>query len=178
MSQTARDTAVNLDNVELEGIWKDEQILLGFEVNVDQLRIRPPLVKQADARDVISDPRLNLGNRIITAHKIQQLRGMLNRWSYACRFWHYVASPIKGLLSFGNITDTWIRCASDQIWMAFWNLASFLRSIGETEDGWNDIFEGCLEQIVSLPKRVGGAKHWNSGDLGNWGCCDWEDSCF
>ena len=174
-------TAVNKDKVDLEGEWKTSHILLGFEVDVDRLAIKLPTAKRVGAREYFQDSMFNPGNRIATVTKVQELRGLTNHWSYTNRFWHYSASPINGLLSFVDSTNAWIRCANDQVWIAFWNLIALIRSIGEDDEQWDLLFIGRLEQNIPLPKRVGRKKGsgkviWATGDavISRIGAINWE----
>ena len=103
----------------------------------------------------VRDSMFNPGNRVIMVKKVQELRGLANRWRYANKFWHYVASPINALMACADSADTWIRCDKDQIWLAFWNLMALVRQYGENEKTRGSIFKGKIEQAISIPKRVG-----------------------
>ena len=174
-------TAINDGKLDLEGTWKEEHIILGFEVNVDKLTIKHPTAKRIDAWHFFDDHMLNPGNRIIAVRKIQEMRGLINHWSCACRFWHYIVSPVNALLSFAEQTGTWIRCGNDQVWLAFWNLVEHVRKMGEGDHDWESIFHGTLEQITPVPKRAGRPKSqgktiWATGDavLERIGAINWE----
>ena len=72
-------------------------------------------------------------------------------------------------MSFGDSTGTWIRRPNGQVWLVFWNLIAFLRSMGTTDKKRAALFRGRLGQAISAPKRVGGAKGrgkvvWATGD--------------
>ena len=151
-------TSTNEDKVDLEGNWNTSHILLGFEVDVNDLTIRLPIAKRIGAWKFFQDAMFNPGNRITTVRNVQELRGLINHWSYASRFWHYFASPVNGLLPFADSTNTWVRCRNDQIWIAFWNLMAFVRSMGEEDDNWEQLFNGRLDQNIPAPKRVGGKR--------------------
>ena len=175
------ETAIIEEKVELEGEWQTSHILLGFEVGVDNLTIKLPTAKKVDAREYFQDSMLNPGNRIVTVHKVQELRGLANHWSYTNRFWHYLAPPMNGLLSFVDTTNTWVRCTNDQVRIAFWNLIAFIRSISEDDEQRNQLFSGSLEQNIPLPKRVGRKKGsgkvvWATGDavISRIGAINWE----
>ena len=149
-------TAISEDKAEIEGAWGKSHILLGFEVDVGELTIRAPKAKIVDARHTFHDPMMNQGNMIITVRAIQELRGLINRWSYASRFWYYVDPPVNGLMSPADATDTWIRRISAQVWIAFWNLMASIRAMGGGGgENRENIFRGQLEQIIPISKRVG-----------------------
>ena len=99
-------TATNEDKVEMEGAWNTSHIILGFEVDANEIAIKIPGAEKLDACHFSQDAMLNPCNRIITVGKIQELRGLINRWSYAYRFWHYMASPVNGLMAFADSTET------------------------------------------------------------------------
>ena len=120
-----------------------------------------------------TDPMLNPGNRIITVRKIQELRGLRNHWSYANKFWHYVASPVNGLIAFADMAGAWIRCGNDQVWIAFWNLIAFIRAMGDGDNDWGSIFYGIMGEIASVPKRVGG-KRGNEKSYGQLEMLCWK----
>ena len=177
--------AVNTDKVRLEGQWQDAHILLGFEINVELMTIKLPTPKRHDALEKINARMLNPGNRVITVKLIQELRGQLNRWRYANRFWHYVASPINAMLAYADSTETWIRCDNDQVWLAFWNLIAHVRKLSTNPETWNALFEGKLERVISIPKRIGhprgkSAVIWTTGDavLDKFAAINWERSEF
>lgn len=176
--QLLGSSSINMEKVHLEGSWQESHIILGFDINVDKLTIRLPAAKQMDAWHVISDPMLNPGNRVITMAKIQELRGLINHWSYSCRFWHYVASPVNGLMSFGDSTGTWIRCSNDQVWLVFWNLISFIRSMGERGADWASLFSGRLDQVIPVPKKSRWEEKWSTSGLGYRRCCPRKDWCY
>ena len=175
------DSAINADKVRLEGTWIPNHILLGFEANVNDLTIKLPTAMAVGAWNVIQDPMLNHGNRIANVEAIQELRGLLNHWRYANRFWRYMASPVNGLMSFSDSTDTWIRCGNDQVWPAFWNLIASARAMSEVEEARGNLSRWDLEKIISAPKQVGqkkgkGKTVWATGDavLDKIGSNNWE----
>ena len=51
----------------------------------------------------------------------QVIRRLINRRAGANRFWKYMASPFNALLGLSDETNTWIRCANDQVWIAVWS---------------------------------------------------------
>ena len=120
--------ALNFGKLE-EWEWRESQILLGFEANVNSLRIALPTPKIVYAEEVINRAVFTPGNRIIPVRKVQELRGLINHWAYADRFWKYWAAPINALLRYSDSTGTWTRCDNAQIWIALWNLVRLLRSI-------------------------------------------------
>ena len=174
-------TAINEARVEMEGVWIATHILLGFEVNVNEMTIQAPTAKRVAAWHAFQDPMLNHGNRIADVKKTQELRGLTNRWSYADRFRHYIAAPVNRLMSFTDSTETRIRCNNDKVWVAFWNLIALIRAMGEQGDDWKNLFCGNLERITPIPKRAGrekgrGKTAWEAGDsaLGRIGSINWE----
>ena len=174
-------TSINDDKVELEGDWDRKHIILGFEINADSLTIRLPKPKCLDAWQFFQDAMLSPGNRIVTVGKVQGLRGLINHWIYACRFWHYMASAVNALMSFGDETNTWIRRSNDHVWIAWWNLIAFVRALGGDGESLDSLFCGKLEQIIPLPKRVGrkqgsGNTVWATGDAvkERIGAINWE----
>ena len=162
-------SAVNDEKKDIEGSWQETHILLGFEVNVHMMEISLPAAKRSDSWDILTDPVLNPGNRVIPAKMVHQLRGLINHWRYANKFRHYVASPVNALMACADNTNTWIRCDNDQIWLAFWNLISLVGKMGNDADTWGKIFHGELDQVISVAKRIGqprgsGAVTWATGD--------------
>ena len=78
-------------------------------MDVNERTIKIPDAKKLDAWHFSQDAMMNPCNRIITVGNIQELRGLINHWIYAIRFWHYMASPVSGSMSFADSTETWIR---------------------------------------------------------------------
>ena len=69
--------SINEDKMEADGKWGSTHILSGFEINVENMTIRPPTAKRCDALEKIREPMLNPGNRSITVKAIQEIRGSL-----------------------------------------------------------------------------------------------------
>ena len=175
------DSAINNKKRDEEGMWQTQHILLGFEVDVNKLTIRVPTAKRADALERVNQPMFRPGNRIITVKAVQELRGSINHWRYANRFWHFMASPINALLAFADSSGAWIRCDNDQVWITFWNLMKLIQSMSEDDEDWIKLFQGPLDQVISLPKRVGcprgrGMVVWATGDavLTQIGAINWD----
>ena len=133
--------ALNAEKLEEEeeGDWKENQILLGFEVGVNSLRIALPTPKIAHASEVIDRDVFTHGNRIIPVRKVKEWRGLVNHWGYARRFWKYRDGPINSLLRFSDITGTWVRCDNDQVWISLRNLVQLMRSISGMEEMWKEL---------------------------------------
>ena len=108
--------ALNEDKLLEEGEWKNThtQILIGYEVNVGSFKICLHDAKILGAWEVINGPVFTPGNRVIPAKKVQALRGLINHWQGANRFWKYMTARFNSLLSFTDGTNSWIRCESDQ----------------------------------------------------------------
>ena len=123
------DDSLNQDKLteEEEEEWKRTRIVLWYEVNVDALTSRLPDAKVCRAWEVPRDHVFQSGNRIIPVKNAQLLRGLINHWVGAKRFWKYMGSPPNALLGCADETNTWIRWENDQIWLAVWDLARFLR---------------------------------------------------
>ena len=88
---------------------------------------------------------------IATVKKIQELRGLINRWHHENGFLHYAASQVGGLTSFGGSAETWIRSGNDQVRLAFWNSIAFARPIGEQDGEWGDLFSGLRGRSYRRP---------------------------
>ena len=121
-------SSINRDKLDEEGRWQESHIISGFSVNVELLTIELPEVKMMNAREVVMENMIGPGNRVVSVKCIQTLRGLLNHWRYANKFWHHFAAPVNGLLAYSDSTNTRIRCDNRQLWLSFWNLVMFLRS--------------------------------------------------
>ena len=136
------------------GEWRESQILLGFGGNVNSLRIALPTPRIVYAEEVINRAVFTPGNRIIPVRKVQELRGIINHWDYADRFWKYWTDPINALLIYSDSAGTWIRSDNDQVWIALWNLVRILRSISGKGEMWKSLFMGSLSDVISMEKRL------------------------
>ena len=138
----------------LEGTWNTRHIILGFEIDVNELTTKLPAAKIEDAWNFFRGPTFAVGNRVIKVGKVQGLRGLVNFWSHTNRFRRYTASPINALMAFADSADTWIRCQNDQVWLVFRNFLSMIKSIEEDGEMRLVVFQGTLMQLIPVPKRV------------------------
>ena len=74
-------TSASVEKAKLEGAWGTSHIILGFEMNVDELTNKLPAAKIEDAWQFFRAPMFATGNRAITVKKAQELRGLVNFWS-------------------------------------------------------------------------------------------------
>ena len=88
------------------------------------------------------------------------MRGMVNYWRYADKFWHYVASPINALMVCSDPSNTWIRCDNDQIRLAFWNVITIIRQFGTCGEAWECISTAKLAHAISVPNRIAPEGKW------------------
>ena len=168
-----------------EGDWESTHILLGYEVNVDTLIIRLPVAKVGGAWEMIHDPVFQPGNRITPVKKVQILRGLINRWSGASRFWKYMTAPFNALIGYAGGTGAWVRCGNDQMWIAVWNLMRFLLKCSQDHTTWDALFEGTLLDLIPVSKRLSFPvpvcqTMWATGDaaLGRFAAINWTTKEF
>ena len=90
------------------------------------MTIKMPGAKICGARELINGPVSQPDNRIIPVGKVQIPRGLINRWDGANRFWKYMADPPDAPLGYADGTNASVRCESDQMRIAVWNLVRFL----------------------------------------------------
>ena len=148
-------TSINLDKLTEEGDWQESQIILGFEVNVEELIIKPPEVKICNATEAIMDNMIGPGNMVVTVKCVQTLGGLFNHWRYSNRSWHHFAAPINGLLSYADSTNTCARCDNIQARLTFRDLILFLRNLRMDTDLWRSLPQGRLEDLIPPPQT-----HW------------------
>ena len=177
--------SLNKDKLDEEGDWENTHILLGYEVNVNSSTVRLPDAKMNKAWDVIRDPAFAPGARIIPVKQVQTMRGLINHWAGAGRFWKYMASPFSALLGYADETNTWVRFCNDQVLIAVWNLANFLRACSEDEAVWHTLFDGSLLDLISAHKRLSFQEPdsnvvWPTGDsvLGRFDAINWTDRTY
>ena len=179
------EDSLNQDKLMEEGDWESTHILLGYEVNVDTLIIRLPVAKVGGAWEMIHDPVFQPGNRITPVKKVQILRGLINRWSGASRFWKYMTAPFNALIGYAGGTGAWVRCGNDQMWIAVWNLMRFLLKCSQDHTTWDALFEGTLLDLIPVSKRLSFPvpvcqTMWATGDaaLGRFAAINWTTKEF
>ena len=148
------DDSPNRYKLTEEGEWEDTHILLGYEINVDSLTTRLPNAKVGGAWGMISDPVFQMRNRAIRVKKAHILRGLINHWGDANRFWKYMTAPFNALLGFADGTGTWVRCENDQLRVAVWNLVKFLIKCSQDHATWDVLFGGSLLDAIPISKRL------------------------
>ena len=168
-----------------EGEWEDTHILLVYEVNVDALATRLPNAKVGGAWEVINDPVFHPWNRVIPVEKAQILRGLVNHWSGANRFWKYMTAPFNALIGYVDGTGTLVRCGNDQMWIDVWNLTKFLTKCSQDHATWDVMFDGSLLDLVPISKRSSSPipeckAMWATGDavLGSFAAINWAAKEF
>ena len=140
--------------MEEEGEWEDTQILLGYEVNVDSLKIRLPDAKIRGSWEVITCPVYKSRNRIIPVKKVRILRGLINHWMGANRFWEYMSLPLNTLMGFSDGPNKWIRRENGRTRISVWALLRFLIRCSRDYIIWDSLFDGSYLDLVPLPTRL------------------------
>lgn len=152
---------------------------------MNSLTIRLPDAKVCGAWGILHDPVFKEGNRIIPVKNAQVLRGLINHWTGANRFWKYTTAPINATMGRSDETNTWVRCGNDQILIAVWNLMKFLRGCANDEVIWGKLFGGSLVDLIPLPKRLSSPEPdvqilWVAGDavLGRFSAINWTNKVY
>ena len=96
------DDSPDRDTLSKEGELDHTHILLGYEVNVDALSARLPDGKVCGSWGITHGPVFKPGNRIIPAENAQVVRGLINHWMGAIRFWKYNDAPFNAILGFSD----------------------------------------------------------------------------
>ena len=177
--------SLNLDKLGVEGLWSSKQIILGYEVDFGKFTIALPGEKAVGAHVLIESPPFGPGSRIAIICDIQELRGNIAHWQGANTIWGFFAEPANRMLSFADITETWIRCSNWDTRRCFWSVIFFLRHLSRYETEWKGLFCGMVEELLPLRKRLSGPRQclpvlWTTGDaaLTRFAAINWRTREF
>ena len=107
---------------------------------MEDFTIALPGEKIIGAQVLIQPPSLTPGNRLVSLHDVQELRGNMTHWQGANHIWRFLADPINRMLSYADSTETWIRRGQWGVWRCFWSVVFFLREVStKHQDVWSNL---------------------------------------
>ena len=93
-----------------EGIWSQEQIMIGFRINTADYTISLPGEKIEGARlTALSDIYIP-GSMQVKVKDIQVLRGLAQHWLVSCFFWKTLMQVLDSLLKHHDERSEWVNC--------------------------------------------------------------------
>ena len=178
--------ALNEEKLRIEGEWKSLHIILGYEVDFENFTITLPSEKIIGAQVLLQSPCFTPGNRLLSLHDVQELRGNMTHWQGANHIWRFLAEPINRMLSYADSTETWIRCSQWDTWHCYWSVIFFLREMAlKHQEVWTNLFKGHLEELLPVHKRISGPTQclpilWTTGDatLTRFAAINWRTREF
>lgn len=94
-------TAINQDKLDEEGVWKQQHVILGFNLNASNMTTTLPEAKIIDAPILIEGILQWKGAHILLIKSAQQLRGCVEHFGATSPVWRALAAPVDDPLTFG-----------------------------------------------------------------------------
>ena len=161
--------AVNCIKKEKEGERSQKNCILGFDIDAGNLTIILPTSKMEAARTFIRSDVFMPGNYNIRLHDMQRLRGLIQYWVHTNLFWKTTIQSIDLLLPYSDAADVGFSCAVQDIWQAFRDMCTVLRSMDEFPPQRCGLFKAELKSLLEPNRRFGmgmGEEYttWLTGD--------------
>ena len=127
---------INTDMLESEGVWSTKALVLGFEIDTEEMIIRVPSAKVQGAADFILPDTFQEGVAPLTVKTLQVLRGLMTHWLNASLYWGVCTQAIDALLSHPDEMNEYIKCADPELVSAFWSMIAMLRYTAAEPTMW------------------------------------------
>ena len=147
-------TAINLDKLGEEGIWKQIHVILGFVFYTSNMTITLPEAKIASAQTLIEGILQWKNSQVMLIKAAQQLRGCMEHFSTTNQIWKILSTPVDELLTYTDENNEWASCPHAEIWTSFWHSMSVLETCMEADQSWRALFHGSLFRLLPLHERL------------------------
>ena len=125
--------SINRDEVELEGNWSTDGLILRFDIDTVRETISAPSPKVDGARAYLLIQEFVVGSQRGALKALQTLRGYMQHWMAASMFWANCVQPLD-LLTYGSKDCLEVRCPNFQIWCGYWDMLSLLQTLDRGEE--------------------------------------------
>ena len=127
-----------------EGAWREEALVLGFDVNAQSMQISIPPGRVQGEADFILPDEFSAGYKHLLVKNLRILRGLLTRWLNSCMFWKTCLQPIYSLLSHAIEDSETIQCDDPELFNASWPMFQMLRNLASDAAMWPMLFIGGM----------------------------------
>eukprot|EP00438_Fugacium_kawagutii_P014165 Skav213278 [mRNA] locus=scaffold2944:132640:149231:+ [translate_table: standard] len=156
--------AVNVEKDEIEGAFKEEQVIWGLTMNSRTERVSLPERRILRGAHLLSDPAFDAGSKTLTLRALQQFRGIMTGWAVVVRGLKNELKAADLFLTKGDGALPVLprhqgyaceKRATDRAWEDLWDLFEVCRWLSARSDTWETKFCATLAELLEPRERLG-----------------------